>query len=304
MWIIASRESRLAMWQAEHVRDLLAAHSGQPVSTLGMTTRGDQILDRSLSKVGGKGLFVKELETALEERRAHLAVHSLKDVPMVMPPGFALQAVMKREDPRDALVSNHFSRLEDLPPGAVVGTSSLRRESQLRATHPHLRVVPLRGNLDTRLSKLDAGEMQAIILAAAGLKRLGLASRIAQIIEPETMLPAAGQGALGIEIRADDQASADLVASLMHEQTYREVSAERAVSRALGGSCQVPLAAYCVTDAATGMLMLRGRIAMPDGSRLCRSQMTGQDPEALGLAVSQDLLAQGAGEILSSLADH
>jgi hydroxymethylbilane synthase len=304
MWIIASRESRLAMWQAEHVRDLLAAHSGQPVSILGMTTRGDQILDRSLSKVGGKGLFVKELETALEERRAHLAVHSLKDVPMVMPPGFALQAVMKREDPRDALVSNHFSRLEDLPPGAVVGTSSLRRESQLRATHPHLRVVPLRGNLDTRLSKLDAGEMQAIILAAAGLKRLGLASRIAQIIEPETMLPAAGQGALGIEIRADDQASADLVASLMHEQTYREVTAERAVSRALGGSCQVPLAAYCVTDAATGMLMLRGRIAMPDGSRLCRSQMTGQDPEALGLAVSQDLLAQGAGEILSSLADH
>jgi len=304
MWIIASRESRLAMWQAEHVRDLLAAHSGQPVSILGMTTRGDQILDRSLSKVGGKGLFVKELETALEERRAHLAVHSLKDVPMVMPAGFALQAVMRREDPRDALVSNDFSRLEDLPPGAVVGTSSLRRESQLRATHPHLRVVPLRGNLDTRLSKLDAGEMQAIILAAAGLKRLGLASRIAQIIEPETMLPAAGQGALGIEIRADDSASADLVASLMHEQTYREVTAERAVSRALGGSCQVPLAAYCVTDAATGMLMLRGRIAMPDGSRLCRSQMTGQDPDALGLAVSQDLLSQGAGEILSSLADH
>jgi hydroxymethylbilane synthase len=304
MWIIASRESRLAMWQAEHVRDLLAASSGQPVSILGMTTRGDQILDRSLSKVGGKGLFVKELETALAEGRAHLAVHSLKDVPMVMPEGFALQAVMKREDPRDAFVSNQFARLEDLPAGAVVGTSSLRRESQLRALFPHLQVVPLRGNLDTRLGKLDKGEMQAIILAAAGLKRLGLASRIAQIIEPEVMLPAAGQGALGIEIRDGDSASAQLVEPLLHEQTFREVRAERAVSRALGGSCQVPLAAYCVTDLTSGQLVLRARIAMPDGSQSCKSEMSGTDPEALGLAVSQDLLGQGAAQILAALAEH
>lgn len=304
MWIIASRESRLAMWQAEHVQGLLAASSGQPVEILGMTTRGDQILDRTLSKVGGKGLFVKELEAALAEGRAHLAVHSLKDVPMELPEGFSLAAVMKREDPRDAFVSNEFADLESLPADAVVGTSSLRREAQLRALFPKLRVVALRGNLDTRLSKLDRGEMQAIILAAAGLKRLGMADRIRQIIAPETMLPAAGQGALGIEIRANDADSQKLVSVLVDDQTTQEVYAERAVSRALGGSCQVPLAAYCVTVPETGELRLRARIAMPDGSQLCKTELRGRNPEALGQLAAEQLRAQGAQQILASLSDH
>ncbi|NBT74361.1 MAG: hydroxymethylbilane synthase [Betaproteobacteria bacterium] len=306
MWIIASRESRLAMWQAEHVRDLLQEHSGESVSILGMTTRGDQILDRTLSKVGGKGLFVKELEAALEEGRAHLAVHSLKDVPMQLPEGFALSAVMQREDPRDAFVSNEFGGLADLPAGALVGTSSLRREAQIRASYPHLRVVALRGNLDTRLSKLDRGEMQAIILAAAGLKRLGLAQRIRQIMAPEEMLPAAGQGALGIETRAGDTATHVLVSVLAHEQTFREVSAERAVSRVLGGSCQMPLAAYCVSEphGTESVLRLRARLAMPDGSSLCSADLTGQDPEQLGLRVAQALRDQGADDLIARLASH
>jgi hydroxymethylbilane synthase len=274
------------------------------VEILGMTTRGDQILDRTLSKVGGKGLFVKELEAALAEGRAHLAVHSLKDVPMELPQGFSLAAVMKREDPRDAFVSNEFADLESLPADAVVGTSSLRREAQLRALSPKLRVVALRGNLDTRLSKLDRGEMQAIILAAAGLKRLGMADRIRQVIAPETMLPAAGQGALGIEIRANDADSQKLVSVLVDDQTTQEVYAERAVSRALGGSCQVPLAAYCVTVPETGELRLRARIAMPDGSRLCKTELRGRDPEGLGRQAAEELRAQGAQQILSSLSDH
>src|SRR5690606_7515454 len=201
-WIIATRESRLALWQAEHVRSLLQGLSARPVELLGMTTRGDQILDRSLSKVGGKGLFVKELEVALEEGRAHLAVHSLKDVPMELPEGFVLSAVMEREDPRDAFVSPRFERLADLPEGAVVGTSSLRRLVQLRALRPDLRIEPLRGNLDTRLRKLDEGLYDAIVLAAAGLKRLGLSERIREALSEDTMLPAAGQGALGLEIRS------------------------------------------------------------------------------------------------------
>jgi hydroxymethylbilane synthase len=301
MWIIASRESRLAMWQAEHVQNLLGKASGLPVQILGMTTRGDQILDRTLSKVGGKGLFVKELETALEEQRAHLAVHSLKDVPMEMPPGFELTCVMQREDPRDALVSNDFDSLEALPAGAVVGTSSLRREAQLRAKYPTLKIVPLRGNLDTRLAKLDRGEMQAIILAAAGLKRLGMANRIRQVISPDVLLPAAGQGALGIEIRSDGDDIRAALKPLVHEQTFREVRAERAVSRALGGSCQVPLGAYCVTDLDNTTLRLRAMVAMPDGSKVCHVELTGQDPEALGLLAAQSLTAQGAAEILASL---
>ena len=286
------------MWQAEHVRDLLAASSGQPVSILGMTTRGDQILDRSLSKVGGKGLFVKELETALAEGRAHLAVHSLKDVPMVMPDGFALQAVMKREDPRDAFVSNEFARLEDLPAGAVVGTSSLRRESQLRALFPHLKVVPLRGNLDTRLGKLDKGEMQAIILAAAGLKRLGLANRIAQIIEPEVMLPAAGQGALGIEIRSDRADLRALLAQLADAPSWRRVAAERAVSRAMGGSCSMPLAAHATIEG--GVLKLQAAWGDPEGATTlvtadAQASTDGlQAAEALGLSVAQALRNGGA----------
>lgn len=301
MWIIASRESRLAMWQAQHVQNILAKSSGAPVSILGMTTRGDQILDRTLSKVGGKGLFVKELETALEEGKAHLAVHSLKDVPMELPEGFELACVMQREDPRDAFVSNKFASLDDLPEGAVVGTSSLRREAQLKARYPHLQIVPLRGNLDTRLSKLDRGDMQAIILAAAGLKRLGLAQRIRQIIAPEVLLPAAGQGALGIEIRTDGDGIRNALRPLAHEGTFREVRAERAVSRALGGSCQVPLAAYCVSEPDGTTLRLRALVAMTDGSRVLKAECTGTDPEALGLQAAQALSKQGAEEVLKSL---
>jgi hydroxymethylbilane synthase len=241
--VIATRESRLALWQAEHVRALLQG-LGHRVSLLGMTTKGDQILDRTLSKVGGKGLFVKELEVALEEGRADLAVHSLKDVPMDVPEGFALACVMEREDPRDALVSNHFASLDDLPQGAVVGTSSLRRVALLRALRPDLKIEPLRGNLDTRLRKLDEGQYAAIVLAAAGLKRLGLGARIRQVFEPQTMLPAAGQGALGIEVRSARQDVAAALAPLAHMPTWLMVTAERAVSRAMGGSCSMPLAAF------------------------------------------------------------
>ena len=242
--LIATRESRLALWQAEHVRGLLQQRFGRRVELLGMTTRGDQILDRALAKVGGKGLFVKELETALEEGRAHLAVHSLKDVPMDLPAGFELAAVLDREDPRDAFVSNRFATLADLPQGACVGTSSLRRVVQLGALRPDLRIEPLRGNLDTRLRKLDEGHYDAIVLAAAGLKRLGLAERIRAVFEPAQMLPCAGQGALGLEVRSDALALRAQLATLTHRPTWLAVEAERAVSRALGGSCSVPLAAH------------------------------------------------------------
>ena len=241
---IATRESRLAMWQAEHVRDLLAARFGIEVKLLGMTTRGDQILDRALSKVGGKGLFVKELETALEDGHADLAVHSLKDVPMDLPSGFALAAVLEREDPRDALVSPRYATLTELPQGACVGTSSLRRVAQLAAVRPDLRIEPLRGNLDTRLRKLDEGQYDAIVLAAAGLVRLGLAERIRSRFATTQMLPAAGQGALGIEVRADDAELREALATLIHHPTWLAVHAERAVSRGLGGSCSMPLAAH------------------------------------------------------------
>ena len=242
--IIATRESRLALWQAEHVRDLLSRHFGAEVRLLGMTTRGDQILDRTLSKVGGKGLFVKELETALEDRHADLAVHSLKDVPMDLPPGFALAAVLERADPRDALVSPRYASLTELPQGACVGTSSLRRVAQLSSARPDLRIEPLRGNLDTRLRKLDEGQYDAIVLAAAGLMRLGLAERIRMRFEADAMLPAAGQGALGIEVRADDAELREALAGLIHPPTWLAVHAERAVSRGLGGSCSMPLAAH------------------------------------------------------------
>ncbi|MGE4242807.1 hydroxymethylbilane synthase [Ramlibacter sp.] len=244
---IATRESRLALWQAEHVRALLRER-GASVELLGMTTRGDQILDRTLSKVGGKGLFVKELETALEEGRADLAVHSLKDVPMELPEGFALACVLEREDPRDAFVSVRHESLAALPQGAVVGTSSLRRVVLLRALRPDLRIEPLRGNLDTRLRKLDDGQYDAIVLAAAGLKRLGLESRIRAVFGTNDMLPAAGQGALGIEVRADRADVAALLAPLAHHATSLCVAAERAVSRAMGGSCSMPLAAHARLD--------------------------------------------------------
>ncbi len=240
---IATRESRLALWQAHHIQTLLQA-KGCAVTLLGMTTLGDQILDKTLSKVGGKGLFVKELEAALLDGRADLAVHSLKDVPMELPEGFALAAVLEREDPRDAFVSNDYSSLADLPQGAVVGTSSLRRAVLLRELRPDVRIEPLRGNLDTRLGKLDAGHYAAIVLAAAGLKRLGLAQRIRTVFETEQMLPAAAQGALGLEIRAGRADLAALLTELTHAPTLLAALAERAVSRAMGGSCSMPLAAH------------------------------------------------------------
>ena len=242
--VIATRESRLALWQAEYVKALLESRLGWQVDLLGMTTQGDQIQDRSLSKVGGKGLFVKELEVALSEGRADLAVHSLKDVPMDLPEGFALACVLAREDPRDAFVSNQFACLSDLPQGAVVGTSSLRRLVLLRALRPDLKIKPLRGNLDTRLRKLDEGQYNAIVLAAAGLKRLGLEARIRSTFAPADMLPAAGQGALGIEVRTERGDLMEALAALAHQPTWLAVTAERTVSRAMGGSCSMPLAAF------------------------------------------------------------
>jgi hydroxymethylbilane synthase len=245
--VIATRESRLALWQAEHVKALLETR-GHEVSLLGITTRGDQILDRSLSKVGGKGLFVKELEVALEEGRADLAVHSLKDVPMELPEGFVLACVMEREDPRDAFVSNKYVLLDELPQGATVGTSSLRRVVLLRALRPDLKIEPLRGNLDTRLRKLDGGQYDAIVLAAAGLKRLGLESRIAAVFDTDMILPAAGQGALAIEVRGERGPLLETLAPLAHQATWLAVAAEREVSRAMGGSCSMPLAAHAHFD--------------------------------------------------------
>ncbi len=259
---IATRESRLALWQAHHVKSLLEQR-GHQVSLLGMTTLGDQILDRTLSKVGGKGLFVKELEVALEDGRADLAVHSLKDVPMDLPGGFCLACVMQREDPRDAWVSNRFASLVDLPVGAIVGTSSLRRVAQLRRLRPDLTIEPLRGNLDTRLRKLDDGLYAGIVLAAAGLKRLGLAARIRETFEPLQMLPSAGQGALGIEVRTDRQDVIEALAPLAHADTWLAVAAERAVSRAMGGSCSMPLAAFATLD--RGNLCMDAAWGDPEG---------------------------------------
>lgn len=295
--VIATRESRLALWQAEHVKSLLEQR-GHQVELLGMTTRGDQILDRSLSKVGGKGLFVKELEVALEEGRADLAVHSLKDVPMDLPAGFALACVMEREDPRDAFVSSKFDSLEALPQGAVVGTSSLRRVVLLRSVRPDLRIEPLRGNLDTRLRKLDEGGFDAIVLAAAGLKRLGLGARIRSVFAPAQMLPAAGQGALGIEVRTGREDLLAALAPLAHQSTWLAVSAERAVSRAMGGSCSMPLAAFATLEA--GQLHLRAAWGEPEGSTaLVRAEGVAaaaslDEAAALGTEVAARLRAAGA----------
>jgi hydroxymethylbilane synthase len=302
--VIASRESALAMWQAEHIRDqLLALYPKTEVSILGMTTQGDQILDVTLSKIGGKGLFVKELETALAEGHADIAVHSLKDVPMHLPEGFMLCCIGKREDPRDAFVSNQFPNLAALPPGSVVGTSSLRRESQLRARFPHLNIEPLRGNVQTRLRKLDEGQYAAIILAAAGLKRLGLGQRIRDLISPENSLPAVGQGALGIECRTDRPDLAALLRPLHDPETAACVFAERAMSRALAGSCQVPLGGFA--EVAGGKLRMRGFVASPDGRQLVRAEQTGSvdAPEDLGNAIAAALRVQGADEILAALND-
>ena len=305
--IIATRESRLALWQAEHVRDLLVQRFGSSVSLLGMTTRGDQILDRSLSKVGGKGLFVKELETALEEGRAQLAVHSLKDVPMDLPEGFVLATVLEREDPRDAFVSNRFGAVDELPQGARVGTSSLRRVVQLLALRPDLDVQPLRGNLDTRLRKLDDGGYDAIVLAAAGLIRLGLAQRIRSRFEPVQMLPCAGQGALGIEVRSDAHALRECLALLTHRPTWLAVQAERAVSRALGGSCSMPLAAHAVWfEGALELAVVLGHSQTPLAPLLRASARavveTDDAARALGDRAAAVLRAAGAAGYLGAAA--
>ena len=291
------------MWQAEHVRDRLAALYPQcQISILGMTTRGDQILDRTLSKVGGKGLFVKELENAMLDGRADLAVHSLKDVPMDLPEGFALSSILEREDPRDAFVSNDYDSLEALPEGAIVGTSSLRRQSLIAARYPHLVIKPLRGNLDTRLAKLDAGQYAAIILAAAGLKRLGMAARIRTALDPVSSLPAAGQGAMAIEIlaapRTDGVDLQALLAPLNHLDTANAVTAERKVSKVFGASCQIPLAAHATV---TGALMhLRAMVATPDGTRSAYAELEGAcaTPDELGQRVADLLAMQDAAAIL------
>ncbi len=300
--VIATRESRLAMWQAQHIqRRLQALYPGAGVDILGMTTRGDQILDRPLSQIGGKGLFIKELEVAMQEGRADLAVHSLKDVPMEMPDGFCLAAIPARENPCDAFVSNRFEGVDSLPDGAVVGTSSLRREAVLRAKYPHLRIEPLRGNLDTRLRKLDEGQYDAIILAAAGLIRLGLKERIRAVLMPEQSLPAPGQGALGIEILATHDAAAAWIAPLHDAATAHCVRAERAFSRALGGSCQVPLGAYALLEA--GKLWLRGFVASPDGRQMISGELVGvpEDDEVIGRQLADQLRGRGAEALLACL---
>ena len=302
--IIASRESALAMWQAKHIQTTLQAHyPACDVQILGMTTTGDQILDSPLAKIGGKGLFVKELEIALENGSADLAVHSMKDVPMNLPAGFMLVATGEREDPRDAFISNNFNSLSDLPHGAIVGTSSLRRQSQLQARFPHLKIESLRGNLQTRLRKLDEGQYAAIILAAAGLIRLGLSARIKTTISPQDSIPAVGQGALGIEIRADRADLFTILAPLNHTASELCVEAERAFSRALAGSCTVPLGAYATM--ANDEISITGFVASVDGKQMLRETVVGKcySPEALGLALARKLVEQGADKILAAL-DH
>jgi hydroxymethylbilane synthase len=297
--VIATRESALALWQAQYIRERLIQHyPALQVELLAMLTQGDRLLSASLAKVGGKGLFVKELEVALEEGRADLAVHSLKDVPMELPEGFALACVMEREDPRDAFVSARHAGLDELAQGAVVGTSSLRRMVLLRALRPDLKIEPLRGNLDTRLRKLDEGGYDAIVLASAGLKRLGLGQRIRQVFEPEQMLPAAGQGALGIEVRSDRADLLELFAPLAHQTTWLAVAAERAVSRAMGGSCSMPLAAFATFGGE--YLQLRAAWGDPDSAAplvLAQSAAAAAglpQAEALGAEVAARLRAGGA----------
>jgi len=303
--VIASRESTLALWQARHVQTRLAVLYPQAnVEILGMTTEGDRRLDVSLAKVGGKGLFVKELEEALAAGRADIAVHSVKDLPMLLPAGYVLAAILERADPRDAFVSNRFPDLAALPSGARVGTSSLRRECQLRAQRPDLRFEPLRGNVPTRLKKLDDGQYDAVILAAAGLKRLGLEDRITRLLAPAESLPAPGQGALGIECHASRPELVGLLAPLAHAVTTQCVEAERAFSRALSGSCNLPLGAYAEPDG--GRIRLRGFVGAPDGSRLVRGEQEGpaREAEALGTALAERFKAQGAAEILAKLQDN
>ncbi len=300
--IIATRESPLALWQAEHVQALLRErYPEKDVKLLGMTTKGDQILDKTLSKIGGKGLFVKELEVAMQEGSAHLAVHSLKDVPMELPEGFVLAAVSSREDPRDAFVSPRYETLESMPAGSVVGTASLRRELMLRSKFPHLVVKPVRGNVGTRLRKLVSGEYDALIMASAGLKRLGLEERIREIISDEISLPSPGQGALGLECLANDEKTREAVAFINDEQTRACCLAERAVSRALGGSCQVPLAAYATITDST--MRLRALIGDHTTGELVATEQTGPwtEYERLASEAVEALLKQGARRYIEKL---
>lgn len=299
---IATRNSPLAMWQAEHVAALLEKlHQGLKVEIIGMKTRGDIILDSPLSKIGGKGLFVKELETGMLEGTADIAVHSMKDVPMQFPEGLHLPVIMQRENPCDAFVSNTYQALDELPEGAVIGTCSLRRQTQLLTRYPHLKTADLRGNINTRLGKLDNGDYDAIILAAAGLLRMGFEERITSVLTPEQSLPSVGQGALGIECRTGDERVEQLLAPLLDQDTSLRVRTERAMNTRLNGGCQVPIAGYAELEGDT--IRMRGLIGYPDGSALYRSEQRGpvSDPEALGVAVAEDLLAQGGGKVLSAL---
>lgn len=297
---IATRKSPLALWQAEYVKARLQQlHPELTVELVGFTTRGDKILDTPLAKVGGKGLFVKELEVALLEGHADIAVHSMKDVPMEFPEGLGLTVICEREDPTDAFVSNHFERLEDLPAGSRVGTSSLRRQTQLRERFPSLKILELRGNVNTRLAKLDNGEYDAIILATAGLVRLEMVDRIRQRVAPEQSLPAGGQGAVGIECRLDDTRVRSLLEPLHHLSTAQCVLAERAMNRHLQGGCQVPIACYAIHQGEE-QIWLRGLVGSPDGKQVIRDDLLGDvsNPEALGVELAKKLLEQGAGEIL------
>jgi len=298
--VIATRRSRLALWQAEHIAARLRKlHQGLQVELLPLSTRGDELIDRRLDEAGGKGLFVKELENAMADGRAQLAVHSMKDMPAELPPGFELAAITAREDPRDAFVSLKYKTFGEMPGGATVGTSSLRRQSQVVERHPGLEVLLLRGNVETRLAKLDRGEYDAIVLATAGLTRLGLEARISAHLGADEMLPAPGQGALGIECRSDEREVIALLMLLADPATSACVRAERAVSRALGGSCTLPLAAYAIRVQGN-RLRLRALVASADGKRVVRQELEGAaaDPEALGNRVAEDLRRQGAAEIL------
>ncbi|MCP5409553.1 MAG: hydroxymethylbilane synthase [Chromatiaceae bacterium] len=299
---IATRKSPLAMWQAEHVSSLLRKeHPGLQVELIGMSTQGDKILDTPLAKIGGKGLFVKELEQGMLSNRADIAVHSMKDVPVDLPEGLHLAVILEREDPRDAFVSNRYKSLDDLPKGAVLGTSSLRRQCQIAEQRPDLKIKSLRGNVNTRLSKLDEGRFDAIILASAGLKRLGFKKRITTLLEPEQSLPAIGQGAIGIECRTDDERVNSLVAPLHDLETALCVVAERAMNNRLMGGCQVPIAGYAVIN--HNRIYMRGLVGEPDGSRIIRSESSAPatQAEALGASLAEDLLGQGADQVLKHL---
>lgn len=302
---IATRKSKLALWQAEFVKaELQAQHPGLEVELVTFTTQGDKILDTPLAKIGGKGLFVKELEAAMLDGRADIAVHSMKDVPMEFPEGLGLSVICERENPTDAFVSNQYKTLSDLPQGAHVGTSSLRRQCQILAVRPDLKVSSLRGNVQTRLGKLDAGEFDAIILASAGLIRLELQERIADFISDEVSLPAGGQGAVGIECRMDDQATQALLAPLHHQESAYRVLAERALNRRLEGGCQVPIACFATLDGEE--IHLRGLVGSDDGQQMIRTEIRGHvdQAEQLGIQAAEDLLAKGAGDILAQVYGH